>query len=77
MSEFEDLLFLRCDNPDELSTKDREEYNRYWALRTVGERLREVQRLRIAKWGDAARGPMKRILKVINLDDHYHGKSHD
>jgi hypothetical protein len=77
MSYLENLPLPECNDPDELSMEERETYIRYWASRTLSERLREVQRLRIAKWGDAARAPIKKVLKVINLDDYEHGAEHN
>lgn len=67
MSDLKDLSFLNCSDPEELNEKDRDRYLFYWASRTVGERLREVQRLRVAKWGEAANAPIQKVLKVIDL----------
>ena len=45
-----DDKILKCDDPEQLSAQDREEYLRYWASRTPTERLNEIWRLNVIKY---------------------------
>lgn len=65
---YTDLSFLTVSDLESLSKKDADRRNLYWASRSVAERLREMQRLRVAKWGEKANGPMKKILRVKSIN---------
>lgn len=55
-------------DPEALSSEGREAYLSYWASRIPAERLREIQRLRVARYGEAANGPMVKVLRVVKRD---------
>ncbi len=68
MSTNDDVSFLHCDNPDGLSSKDREKYLCYWASRTPQERLRESWRITCLKYGISPDTRMdKTRFEVIDL----------
>jgi hypothetical protein len=46
-----DDAILKCDDPEQLSAENREEYLSYWASRTPGERLSEMWRITCIKYG--------------------------
>ncbi|MFZ1701621.1 MAG: hypothetical protein WBO10_12905 [Pyrinomonadaceae bacterium] len=64
----ENSSFLETTNPDDLSPDDREKHIDYWFTKTPGERLKEVMRLNIAKWGEEVfeRGMDKTRLEVVD-----------
>jgi hypothetical protein len=68
VAEIKDSPFPDVKDPDALSVEDRERYLEYWASRTPNERLSELQRLRVAKYGDAANTPIKKVLEVVKVD---------
>lgn len=63
----EDLSFLNVTDLDTLSKEEGYRRNEYWASKSVGERLAEMQRLNIAKWGEKAFGPMKKTLVWVQF----------
>jgi len=48
----EDSSFLETTNPETLPPDERHKYLDYWFNRTSQERLKEMMRLNIAKWGE-------------------------
>lgn len=56
-------------DPDALSTEERDAYLQFWASRTPGERLAEVNRLNRCKWGDEVfdRGMDKSRVEVFDM----------
>jgi len=60
-----DLSFLYALDPSTLSDELRQKRNEYWASRTHGERLEELQRIRTAIYGDAANAPIKKVIEII------------
>jgi hypothetical protein len=66
----EDNPFAYVTDPELLSRRERDEYNRFWASRTTGERFGEINRLNRLKWGDEVfdRGMDKSKLEVVNME---------
>ena len=63
-----DLSFLDVTDLKTLSESEMDRRNKYWASRTANERLQELQRLRVAEYGKAANGPMKKVLTFVPRD---------
>jgi len=61
--------FAHVTDPDLLSFEERDAYLSFWARRTPGERLSEVNRLNRAKWGDEVfdRGMDKTRMEVVDM----------
>lgn len=68
MSSSDDISFLTVTDIESLSSEDADRRDAYWAARTVSERLKEMQRLRVAKWGERAYGPMKKVIRVRSIN---------
>lgn len=67
MQDDNDLSFLDVTDLSTLSETEMDRRNKYWASRTANERLQELQRLNIAKWGEKAFGPMKKTLVWVQF----------
>jgi len=72
----DDLSFLNTDDPDSLSPENRERYIDYWFSRTPEERLKEVWRLNVAKYGIKPGDRMdKTKFEVINRSKYRYEKN--
>jgi len=69
MSDEEDMSFLDVTDLETLTREEMDRRNAYWASRTCNERLREMMRLNIAKWGEEVflKGLDRTKFKVIDL----------
>lgn len=76
MAESEGLPFLNCDDPEKLSPEDREKYITYWASRTPAERLCEMLRPNVIKYGLKPPYKMdKTRFEVIDMSKYLHEKN--
>ena len=68
----EDMRFLKVTNLDDLTPEEHDRYQVYWFSKTAAERLKEVMRLNIAKWGKEVfeKGMDKTHFEVISLSDY-------
>lgn len=68
MAVTKDISFLTVTDLETLSKEDADRRDAYWASRSVADRLKEIQRLRVAKWGERANDPMKKVLRVKSIN---------
>ncbi len=65
----EENPFMHVSDPDALPQEERERYLDYWARRTPSERLSEIYRLNLIKWGDEVfeNGMDKSKIEVVDM----------
>lgn len=70
MLEEEDMSFLKVTDLEILTRDQMDRRDAYWASRTHNERLREMMRLNIAKWGDEVfrKGIDRTKFEVVHLN---------